>query len=236
MPAPDRDRATARLSNPDSRSAELTGAHSGPAPMAVPPRAIVAQRTDRTPSRRGWRTRRPDRHLSSGRFRPQVGLLEQRALLRGLLTLTALKASAASAALGQSVTFTATVSDLSAGRATPNEGTVTFSDQGGAIGIETLVNGVAAFTTSSQPSGTITVTASYGGTADLAPITTGTIVTAVGNGKAGYTGNNGPATAAELYGPWVLSVDSAGDVFIADQGNNVVREVTPAVTVTIGPS
>ena len=93
-------------------------------------------------------------------------------------TLTALRASTTSAVVGQSVTFTATVSDLSAGGATPNGGTVTFSDQSGAIGIEALVGGVATFTTSSLPLGTDTFTASYGGTAEFAPSSTaGTIVT-----------------------------------------------------------
>ena len=87
-----------------------------------------------------------------------------------LPTLTALTASTASAVIGQSVTFTATVSDLSAGGATPNGGTITFfSDQTGALDSETLVDGVATFTTSSLAAGTNTVTASYGGTADFAP-------------------------------------------------------------------
>ena len=63
---------------------------------------------------------------------------------------------------------------------------------------------------------------------------TGDIITVAGNGTAGYSGDNGPATAAELDVPGRVVVDSAGDLFIADAGNNVVREVTPAVTVTIG--
>ena len=86
---------------------------------------------------------------------------------------------------------------------------------------------MAEFTTSSLAAGTDTVTASYGGTADFAASTTGTIVTAAGDGTAGYKGNNGPATAAELT-PWGLAVDSAGDLFIADTDNNVVREVVKA--------
>ena len=142
-----------------------------------------------------------------------------------LPTLTALTASTTSAVIGQPVTFTATVSDLSAGGAVPTGGTVTFSDQNGTLGSEPLVNGVAAFTASSSSTGTITVTASYGGTTGFAPSVTGTIVTAVGNGTAGYQGDNGPATAAELDNPWGVAVDSAGDLFIGDANNNVVREV-----------
>ena len=63
--------------------------------------------------------------------------------------MTALRASTVSAVTGQSVTFTATVTDLSVGEAIPNGGTVTFSDQGGTIGSASLVNGVAEFTTTS---------------------------------------------------------------------------------------
>ena len=143
-------------------------------------------------------------------------------------TLTAFRASAASAVIGQSVTFTAIVSDLSAGGATPNGGTVTFHDEGGAIASTTLVDGVATFATTSLAAGTHTVTASYGGTSAFAPSTTGTIVAAVGNGIPGYEGDDGPATAAELNNPIGLAFDSAGDLFLTDNGNNVVREVVKA--------
>ena len=123
------------------------------------------------------------------------------------------------------MTFTATVSDLSAGGATPNGGIVIFSDESGALGSETLESGAAVFTTTGLPSGTNIVTASYGGTADFASSTSGTIVTAAGDGAAGYSGDNGPATAAEINDPFGLAVDSAGNLFIADYNNNVVREV-----------
>ena len=57
---------------------------------------------------------------------------------------------------------------------------------------------------------------------------TGDIITVAGNGTAGYSGDGGPATAAELNGPRGVAVDSAGDLFIADIGNNVIREVVKA--------
>ena len=60
--------------------------------------------------------------------------------------------------------------------------------------------------------GTYTVTASYGGTAAFAPSITGTIVTAAGDGKEGYSGDQGPATAAEISVPYGLAVDSAGNL------------------------
>jgi hypothetical protein len=46
-----------------------------------------------------------------------------------------------------------------------------------------------------------------------------------GNGTAGYYGDGGPATSAELNQPSGVAVDSVGDVYIADSANNVVREV-----------
>ena len=57
---------------------------------------------------------------------------------------------------------------------------------------------------------------------------TGDIITVAGNGKAGYSGDGGPATDAELDSPCGVAVDAAGDLFIADVGNNVIREVVKA--------
>jgi hypothetical protein len=54
----------------------------------------------------------------------------------------------------------------------------------------------------------------------------GYINTIAGNGSAGYTGDGGPATKAELNKPYKIAVDSYGNLYIADTGNNVVRKVT----------
>jgi len=54
---------------------------------------------------------------------------------------------------------------------------------------------------------------------------TGVITTVAGNGTAGYQGDNGPATAAELNHPAAIVVDKAGNIFIADSVNNRVRRV-----------
>jgi sugar lactone lactonase YvrE len=51
------------------------------------------------------------------------------------------------------------------------------------------------------------------------------ISTFAGTGNAGYTGDSGPATSATLDGPTGVAIDSAGDVFIADTNNQVIREV-----------
>ncbi len=55
---------------------------------------------------------------------------------------------------------------------------------------------------------------------------TGIISTIAGNGTAGYLGDNGPATDAELNDIACIATDAAGNVYIADWGNNVVRKVT----------
>jgi len=53
------------------------------------------------------------------------------------------------------------------------------------------------------------------------------ITTVAGTGKAGYAGDEGPATSARLNQPHGIAVDAAGNLYIADTNNNVIRMVTP---------
>jgi streptogramin lyase len=53
--------------------------------------------------------------------------------------------------------------------------------------------------------------------------TDGVITTVIGNGRAAYTGDGGPAREASLNHPHEIRFDRAGNLFIADQGNNVIR-------------
>jgi sugar lactone lactonase YvrE len=57
--------------------------------------------------------------------------------------------------------------------------------------------------------------------------TSGIISTVVGNGTAGYYGNYGLATNAELNEPVAVFVNQAGNIFIADKGNSVIRKTGP---------
>jgi uncharacterized protein (TIGR03437 family) len=49
-----------------------------------------------------------------------------------------------------------------------------------------------------------------------------------GTGMSGSTGDNGPASAAELNAPRGLAFDTFGNLYVADSGNNEVRKITPA--------
>src|SRR6516225_5737653 len=67
-------------------------------------------------------------------------------------------------------------------------------------------------------------------------VSNGVITTVVGNGTAGFSGDNGPATSAQLnFASTSLSVgvDSAGNLYIADSGNNRVPKVSNGVIATV---
>jgi len=57
---------------------------------------------------------------------------------------------------------------------------------------------------------------------------TGLIETVAGTGSVGYSGDGGAATAATLNHPQGIALDTNGNLYIADTGNNVIREVSAA--------
>jgi len=62
--------------------------------------------------------------------------------------------------------------------------------------------------------------------------TKGIITTVAGTGVAGFSGDGGPATAAQLNLPYGLAADAAGYLYIADLGNNRVRRIAPDGTIS----
>jgi trimeric autotransporter adhesin len=59
-------------------------------------------------------------------------------------------------------------------------------------------------------------------------MTAGDIYTVAGDGTKGFSGDAGPATAAELNQPYGVAVDAAGNLVFSDSGNNRVRVVAAA--------
>ena len=60
----------------------------------------------------------------------------------------------------------------------------------------------------------------------------GIIATVAGTGEFGYSGDGGPAVAAQLIRPWDVAVDGEGNTYIADTQNHAVRRVDASGTIT----
>lgn len=102
-----------------------------------------------------------------------------------------------------------------------------FGDGGPAVsaGLETPV-GVAA-------DGNGNVFIAEQATNDVRKVaSSGIITTYAGTGVAGYSGDGGQAADATLNLPVALATDSAGNLYVVDQGNQVVRKITPAGVIT----
>ncbi|MFC4598199.1 S-layer homology domain-containing protein [Cohnella hongkongensis] len=62
--------------------------------------------------------------------------------------------------------------------------------------------------------------------------TSGNISTVAGAGVAGYSGDGGPATAARMNSPIGLTVDDDGTLYVAENGNHIVRKISPTGIIT----
>ncbi|MCA1683634.1 MAG: hypothetical protein LC708_00665, partial [Actinobacteria bacterium] len=60
----------------------------------------------------------------------------------------------------------------------------------------------------------------------------GDITVFAGTGPGGFSGDGGPAPAAQINGPNDAVADAAGNVYIADTQNNRIRRVTPGGIIT----
>jgi trimeric autotransporter adhesin len=62
--------------------------------------------------------------------------------------------------------------------------------------------------------------------------TQGILTVVAGTSKPGFSGDTGPATSARLNNPQGIALDSAGNIYIADAGNNCVRMISTAGIIT----
>jgi len=108
-------------------------------------------------------------------------------------------------------------------------GPATAAELDGPISVAVDGHGNLVICDEGQPDGSearIRVAAAATGTFYGIPMTAGDIYTVAGGSTAGFAGDGGPATSAELNGPRAVAVNAAGDLVIADAGNNRIRQVT----------
>ena len=119
---------------------------------------------------------------------------------------TVVSSSANPAVVGQSVTFTATVSAAAPGSGTPT-GTVIFYDGSTALDTETLSGGTASFTTSALALGDHAISVGYGGGANFSA-STSTVITQTVN----------PSPSATLSGEVYNDLNDDGTLQAGDPG------------------
>jgi sugar lactone lactonase YvrE len=111
------------------------------------------------------------------------------------------------------------------------DGTATYSGDNGPGPAASLYypNGVAL-----DRGGALFIADTYNHRVRRVDAKTGGINTVAGNGSLGYSGENGPATSASLNYPQEVAVDTAGNLFIADESNHIRRvDVTTGFITTV---
>ena len=109
------------------------------------------------------------------------------------------------------------------------QGTVAGNTGDSGLAVQALLN--APYAVTFDPSGNMYIADS--GNNRVRVVHGRSIYEFAGNGTAGYAGDNGFATSAELDAPFGVSSDAAGNVYIADARNYVVRRVADGTITTV---
>ena len=107
-------------------------------------------------------------------------------------------------------------------------GTASYSGDGGQARGATLN---APFGLALGSGGTTIYVADQGNNVIRAIEDSGIISTIAGTGKAGFTGDGGIASKAQLNTPAGITQDVAGNLYTSDSGNNRIRKINPATNV-----
>jgi sugar lactone lactonase YvrE len=121
--------------------------------------------------------------------------------------------------------------NLATGQVSTVAGTGTFGDGGTNIPATSAALGSPNAVAVSANGRVLYIADTFNNVVRQVSLTTGIITTIAGDGTAGYSGDGGPATSAELSNPSGLAVDASGNVYIGDAGNFVVRELTASTQV-----
>ena len=103
-------------------------------------------------------------------------------------------------------------------------GTASFTGDGGLATAATVNTPVGVWVV---PSGDVYFADQSNNRIRKITVATGIITTIAGTGTAGFSGDGGAATSAELNKPAGIFIDPAGNIYIGDLMNNRVRKVTP---------
>ena len=71
-----------------------------------------------------------------------------------------------------------------------------------------------------------------GGTQRVRKVLNGVITTVAGNGRPGYTGDGGPATAAQLTSADGVALDAGGNIYVSESTGDRIRRVAPNGIIT----
>lgn len=156
-------------------------------------------------------------------------VLRGRWLLRVLrIAVLAVLAVAAAVTWGQTPTFQlAPVMTTIAGGYSNPSGFPSFGSGDGGLAIYASL--ARPYGVATDSFGNVYFTAYQNHTVRKINAVTGIISTVAGAyNSAGYSGDGGPASASQLNQPWGIAIDAANDIYVADSGNNVVREIVAA--------
>jgi uncharacterized protein (TIGR03437 family) len=95
--------------------------------------------------------------------------------------------------------------------------------------IQTVIANLSADSIAVDAAGSIYFN-DYQGSTVQKQLANGTRFAIAGTGRPGYSGDGGAGTSAQLNQPYGLALDTAGNVYVADSQNQVIRKLTPVAS------